>query len=287
MITLHESAYAKLNLTLDVLNKRPDGYHELKSVMQTISLCDDIQIDIDTNKPWNLSCSNSKIPEDTSNLAWKAAEVFFEMLQHNPNGVAIRITKRIPSEAGLGGGSADAGAVLRALNKHYKHPFTNLHLAEIGSRVGSDVPFCTVGGTILAQGRGELLTKQPQMPGCYIVVCKPVFSISTPALYKKIDELNIVNHPDHTAFEQALSSHDLHGIAKNLFNVFDPIVTQEYQELDVIKSICASCGAIGQQMTGSGSAVFAIMRDYKSAVDAYNMLRQQYKFVFIAEPVSY
>lgn len=180
MTTLYEGAFAKLNLTLDVLGKREDGYHDLKSVMQTISIRDDVEIDLGTGKPWTLECSAEGIPTDSSNLAWKAAEVFCSAMGKDPDGIAIRITKRIPSGAGLGGGSADAAAVLRALNKHYGSPLSVLALAELGAQVGSDVPFCVLCGTAMVEGRGERLRKLPNMPECVFVVCKPDFSVSTP-----------------------------------------------------------------------------------------------------------
>ena len=140
MTTLYEGAFAKLNLTLDVLGKREDGYHDLSSVMQTVSIRDDVEIDVGTGKPWALRCSMEGIPTDEHNLAWKAARVFFENHRVDPDGIEIRILKRIPSQAGMGGGSADAAAVLRALNKHYGEPFSIYALAELGSLVGSDVP---------------------------------------------------------------------------------------------------------------------------------------------------
>ena len=171
MTTLFEPAFAKINLTLDVLGKRPDGYHDLKSVMQTISIRDDIEIDLDTGKPWKLISSKEGIPEDETNLAWKAARVYFDRIGKEPGGLEIRITKRIPSQAGLGGGSADAAAVLRALNKHYGEPLSILALAELGSLVGSDVPFCTLCGTAMVEGRGERLRKLPDMPDCVLVIC--------------------------------------------------------------------------------------------------------------------
>ena len=168
MTTLYEYAYAKLNLTLDVLGKRTDGYHDLQSIMQTVSIRDDVEIDIGTGKPWNLICTNEQIPTDERNLAWKAAKVFFERIGKDPDGIEIRITKRIPTEAGLGGGSADAAAVLRALNKHYGNPMLILALAELGASVGSDVPFCTICGTAMVEGRGERLRKLPDMPDCVL-----------------------------------------------------------------------------------------------------------------------
>lgn len=285
MVTLYEGAFAKLNLTLDVLDKRPDGYHDLQSVMQTVSIRDDIEIDIGTGKPWKLLCSKEDIPTDHRNLAWKAAEVFFKATGKDPDGLEIRITKRIPSQAGLGGGSADAGAVLRALNRHYEYPFSILALAELGAKVGSDVPFCTLCGTAMVEGRGERLRKLPDIPDCVFVICKPDFSVSTPELYQKIDAITIPKRPDNKAMESAIIAGDLGKIAENLLNVFDPVVTAEHLELNYIKSIFNSYGSVGQQMTGSGSAVFAMVPDFEFAAVICNMLKDNYPQVFIAKPV--
>lgn len=285
MTTLYEGAFAKINLTLDVLGQRDDGYHNIKSVMQTISIRDDIEIDVGTGKPWYLKCDKEGIPTDESNLAWKAAKVYLDAMGKDPDGLEIRITKRIPSQAGLGGGSADAAAVLRALNKHYGEPLSVLALAELGSQVGSDVPFCTLCGTAVAEGRGERLRKLTDMPDCFFVVCKPDFSASTPELYKKLDETVIGKRPDHQAMESALLAGDLGKVAQNLHNVFDPLVTAEHLELNYIKSIFNSYGAVGYQMTGSGSAVFAIMPSFEYAAVVCNMLRDNYPQVFIAKPV--
>lgn len=285
MTTLYEGAFAKINLTLDVLGKRPDGYHDLKSVMQTISIRDDIEIDVGTGLPWVLKCTKEDIPTDKTNLAWKAAKVFFDATKIDPDGVEIRITKRIPSGAGLGGGSADAAAVLRALNRHYDAPFSILALAELGAIVGSDVPFCTLCGTAMVEGRGERLRKLPDMPDCVIVVCKPSFSVSTPESYQKIDQTGIPRRPDNQAMESALLAGDLGKVAENLCNVFDPVVTAEHLELNYIKSIFNSYGSVGQQMTGSGSAVFAIVPDFEFAAVICSMLKDNYPEVFIAKPV--
>lgn len=285
MTTLYEGAFAKINLTLDVLGKRPDGYHDLKSVMQTISIRDDIEIDVDTGKPWVLRCDKEGVPTDERNLAWKAAMVFYEQTKLETSGLEIRIVKRIPMEAGLGGGSADAGAVLRALNRHYGEPLSILALAELGSLVGSDVPFCTLCGTAVVEGRGERLRKLPDLPDCCFVVCKPDFSSSTPELYRKIDETVIPKRPDHQAMESAILAGDLGKIAENIYNVFDPVVTQDHLELNYIKSIFNSYGAVAQQMTGSGSAVFAIVPDFEFAAVICNMLKDNYPQVFIAKPV--
>ena len=285
MTTLYEGAFAKLNLTLDVLGKRPDGYHDLQSVMQTISVRDDIEIDVGTGEAWRLLCDKEGIPTDETNLAWKAARVFFDAVKKDPEGLEIRITKRIPSGAGMGGGSADAAAVLRALNRHYDHPFSVGALAELGAQVGSDVPFCVICGTAMVEGRGEKLRKLPDMPDCVFVVCKPEFSISTPELYRKIDEREIAKRPDNRAMESAILAGDLGKVAENLCNVFDPVVTEEHLELNYIKSIFNSYGAVGYQMTGSGSAVFAIVPDFEFAAVICNMLQGNYPQVFIAKPV--
>ena len=285
MTTLYEGAFAKLNLTLDVLGKREDGYHDLQSIMQTVSVRDDIEIDVGTGKPWKLVCDKEGIPCDERNLAWKAAKVYCEALNKDPDGLEIRITKRIPSGAGMGGGSADAAAVLRALNEHYGNPLSIMALAELGAQVGSDVPFCVICGTAMCEGRGERIRKLPDMPDCVIVVCKPEFSVSTPELYKKIDEVAISNRPDNRAMESALLAGDLEKVAHGLCNVFDPVVTADHLELNYIKSIFHQYGAVGYQMTGSGSACFAIVSEFEVAAVICGMLKDTYPNVFICKPV--
>lgn len=285
MTTLYEGAFAKLNLTLDVLGKREDGYHDIKSIMQTISIRDDVEIDVGTGKSWSLECTAEGIPTDETNLAWKAAKIYCDEMKKDPDGLAIRIHKRIPSGAGLGGGSADAAAVLRALNRHYDDPLSILALAELGAQVGSDVPFCVLCGTAMAEGRGERLRKLPDMPDCVFVVCKPEFSVSTPELYRKIDSVAIPKRPNHMAMESALLAGDIAKVADLIYNVFDPVVTAEHLEMNYIKSICNSYGALGMQMTGSGSAVYAIMPSFEYAAVVCNMLKDNYPGVFIAKPV--
>ena len=285
METLYEGAYAKLNLTLDVLGKREDGYHDLQSVMQTISIRDDVEIDVGTGKPWKLLCSVEGIPTDESNLAWKAAKIYCDTLKKDPNGLEIRILKRIPSEAGMGGGSADAAAVLRALNRYYGEPLSILALAELGAQVGSDVPFCVLCGTAMVEGRGEKLRKLPDIPDCIFVVVKPEFSVSTPELYRKIDQVAIAKRPDNKTMESALLAGDLLKVSQNLCNVFDPVVTEEHLELNYIKSIFHLYGAVGYQMTGSGSAVFAVVSEFEVAAVLCNMLKSNYPNVYIAKPV--
>ena len=285
MTTLYEGAFAKLNLTLDVLGKREDGYHDLQSVMQTISVRDDIEIDVGTGKPWKLLCSVEGIPTDERNLAWKAAKVYCDTMKKDPNGLEIRIEKRIPSGAGMGGGSADAAAVLRALNRHYGNPLSIFALAELGAQVGSDVPFCVLCGTAMVEGRGERLRKLPDIPDCIFVVVKPEFSVSTPELYQKIDSVAIAHRPDNKAMESALLAGDLEKIAANVYNVFDPVVTADHVELNYIKSLFQQYGAVGYQMTGSGSAVFGIVSEFEIAAVLCNMLKDSYPNVFIGKPV--
>ena len=285
MTTLYEGAFAKINLTLDVLGKRDDGYHDLQSVMQTISVRDDIEIDVGTGKPWALKCTDESIPTDERNLAWKAAKLYFDTIKKDPDGLEIRITKRIPVEAGMGGGSADAAAVLRALNRHYDNPLSIAALAELGGLIGSDVPFCTICGTAMVEGRGERLRKLPDIPDCFFVICKPEFSSSTPELYHKLDETEIAKRPNNRAMESALLAGDLKQVCENIHNVFDPLVTAEHMELNYIKSLFYNYGAIGYQMTGSGSAVFAIVSEFEIAAVLCNMLKENYPKVYIAKPV--
>ena len=284
-VTLREGAFAKINLTLDVLGKRPDGYHDIQSVMQTISIRDDVEVEVGTAKPWTLSCDKEDVPQDSSNLAWKAAEMFCRAAKRDPEGVAIRITKRIPTQAGLGGGSADAAAVLRALNRHYDYPFSIYALAELGAEVGSDVPFCTLGGTVLCQGRGERLRKLPDLPETLFVVCKPDFPVSTPELYRRLDETAIARRPDHTAMEAAIVQGDVGAIAGQLCNVFEPVVTEKHLELNYIKSLMNSYGALGFAMSGSGPSVYAIAPSFEYAAVICTMLTDNYPQVFIAKTV--
>ena len=253
--------------------------------MQTVSIRDDIEIDLGTGKCWNITCDKEDIPTDERNLAWKAAKLFFETTGNESDGLEIRITKRIPNQAGLGGGSADAAAVLRALNRHYDAPFSILALAELGAQIGSDVPFCVLGGTVMVEGRGERLRKLPDMPDCFMVVCKPDFSCSTADLYEKLDRSAIAKRPDNKAMESALYAGDIGKVAENIWNVFDPVVTKDHLELNYIKSICNSYGAVAHQMTGSGSAVFAITDSFEYAAVICNMLKDNYPQVYICKPV--
>ncbi len=285
MVMYAQKAYAKINLTLDVLGKREDGYHDLKSVMQTVSLWDYVEMDIGTGQPWQLVCDRPEIPCDERNLAWKAAKLYCSTHGKDPNGIFIRIKKQIPSGAGMGGGSADAAAVLRILNQFYGNPMTMEELAALGAAIGSDIPFCVIGGTVMCEGRGEQMRRLPDCPKCIILGCKPEFSVSTPVLFKAIDSVEIMKHPDNDAMEQAIRDQDIGSIAREIYNVFDPVVSGIHPEIDHIKSVFGQFGAVASQMTGSGSVVFAVMPDLKSAQQAREELSKSYSQVFLAEPV--
>ena len=285
MITLREKAYAKLNLTLDVLGKREDGYHDLKSVMQTVDLYDEIEMDLGTGEPWKLICGREDIPCDESNLAWKAAALYCNAYGKDPGGITIRIKKNIPSGAGMAGGSADAAAVLRLLNRYYGELVSPEELADLSAKIGSDIPFCVIGGTVMCEGRGERMRRLKNCPKCIIVGCKPDFSVSTPVLFKEIDSVSIMKHPDNDAMERAIINGDIDAIAGAVYNVFDPIVARAHTEIGHIKDVCDSCGAMVSQMTGSGSVVYAIMPDVQCAEKAQKILETTYSQVFITEPV--
>ncbi len=268
MITLEEYAYAKLNLTLDILGKREDGYHDLDTIMQQVTLRDDIEIDLETGEDWKIECGWEEIPTDSENLAWKAVGVFYKSIGKDPQGVTIRITKRIPVGAGLGGGSADAAAVLRALNKHEGEPYTIWELSRLGAKVGSDVPFCVLGGTARATGRGEKLEQLIPMPQCFYCIAMPGFTVSTPDLYAKWDELKEPYHPNTAAMDRSMSQQDLVHVAGCLGNAFEPIVSAGREEIRTIKEKMMDCGALGSAMTGSGSAVFGIFDSFDMAAMA-------------------
>ena len=285
MTTIEQKAYAKLNLTLDVLGKRPDGYHDIQSVMQLISLCDDVSLDVGTGEDWKLTCDQEGIPTDGTNLAWKAAGLFYQNLGKDPQGITIRLTKRIPAQAGLGGGSADAAAVLLALNRHEGSPFSQEQLLELAQKLGSDVPFLVAGGTKLAKGRGEVLSDLPTMPQCFYLVVKPDFSVSTPALYQAIDQAPEVYHPQTNAMVQALQKGDLLEVAGYLGNSFEPLVAAEHGEILAIRTVMEDCGALGSAMTGSGSAVFGIFDAFDMAAMASMQLMERYQ-TFLARNIE-
>ena len=285
MTTLCAKANAKLNLTLDVLGLRDDGYHDLCMVMQEISLGDEIALTIGTGKEWEVRGDCASIPLDKSNLACRAASAFFSESGIDCGGLSIEIVKRTPVCAGMGGGSADGAAVLRLLQEYYNAPISETALYRLAEETGSDVPFALFGGTALAREKGQVLTRVPALPPCLIVLCKPCFPISTPALFRAVDRTEITRRPDTEEMIRALQASDLKRIGSLLCNVFEPIVEAEHPELSHIRSVLISQGALGASMTGSGPTMFALFDDRSRAEEAARILHRTYPETFLTEPV--
>jgi len=275
-----ERAYAKLNLSLDVLGKASDGYHPMRMVMQAVDFGDDVEVEL-TDSGFSLDPGRRYLPCDDRNLAMKAAKLYLAGSRH---GADIRITKRSPVCAGMGGGSSDAAAVLRALNRLTGDGHSEAELCAMAEQIGSDVAFCIAGGTQLAEGRGEKLSVLPALPDCAIVIAKPVFAISTPALFAKIDGRKSRMHPDTAGILSALKAQDLSGICHRMYNVFEDVLPRNAAEIAVIKSELLSFGALGSMMTGTGSAVFGIFDDRKAAQKAFESFRARYDECWLTEP---
>lgn len=278
-------AYAKLNLSLDVLGKLPGGYHEMKMVMQTASLCDDVRIELADDGAVSVQSNYSFLPRNENNIAVKAAAAFFDAAGLRGKGARITLRKRIPVGAGLGGGSADAAAVLRGLNTLCGAGMRADELETLGAALGSDVPFCIRGGTRLAVGRGEQLLPAPEMPMCGIVICKPRFSIRTPELFARIDDRRSRVHPDTDGLLNAMAAGDLGAMARRMFNVFEDVLPRRCSEIGVIKSALLDRGALGAVMSGTGSAVFGIFPGQAEADTAAAALRESYRECFASQPV--
>lgn len=279
-------APAKLNLTLDILGLRPDGYHELDMLMQTVSLCDELTLAQGTGRPWCLRCElEPDMPRDGRNLAWRAAEVFFRAAGIGDGGLDISIVKRIPSQAGMAGGSADAAAVLRGLNEMNGSPFCIDELCKLGEQCGSDVPFCVLGGTARVRGRGEVLHAQPVGTVQHYVIVKPPFGISTPRLFAASDRYPPKEHPDADALLACLRRDDPVGAGTLLCNVLEPVAAMEHPEIELLRQRLLDTGACGARMTGSGSAVFGLFPDAVSAEKACEKLKCADLSVFYAHSV--
>ena len=280
-------AYAKLNLSLDVLGKRPDGYHEMKMVMQTVSLRDRLTVETGTGRPLEMRSNLGFLPADEHNLAAAAALALCRETGSDPGGLSIRLDKSIPVCAGMAGGSADAAAVLRGLNELLGLGLSQTRLEEIGALVGSDVPYCVGGGTALAEGRGEVLTPLPPLPRCHVVLCKPAFSVSTPELFRALDGCRIRRRPDTAGLTEALAAEDLPGVARRMYNVFEHVLPQRrYQEICAIKNSLIQHGALGASMSGTGPTVFGLFDQQQTAEDAWSALRAQYQETFLVESMG-
>ncbi len=280
-------AYAKLNLTLDVIARRPDGYHDLRMVMQTVDLADTLTLTEEEQEGIRVRTNLRYLPGDERNLAAIAAKKFWEINGCNGKGLVIDLCKNIPVCAGMGGGSSDAAAVLRALNESSGLNLPLQRLAEIGEQVGSDVPYCVLGGTALVEGRGERLTALSPLPDCYIVICKPAFPISTPELFGCIDCRKIRCRPDTEGIIAALHNQDLAGVARRLYNVFEDVLTDRRGgEIAEIKNELISCGALGAAMSGTGPTVFGIFDDADQAETAFQSLKSHYSDTFLTRPAN-
>ena len=266
-----EKAFAKINLTLSVGDKRPDGYHNISSVMQTVTLCDTLTL---TKAPdISLECNKKQLPKGDANIAYRAAELFFEKTGIS-GGVNINLTKYIPVAAGLGGGSADAAAVLRGLNQLYSAGLDTKQLCEIGKEIGADVPFCIVGGTALAEGIGEKLTHIQNKAQMNIVVAIGGEGVSTKYMYDMLDESGSKLDIDNNAMIEALQKGDSNAASALLANDFESVCMAVRPAVAQLKQDLLDEGALGALMSGSGSSVFGWFADRKTAAQAATSLRK-------------
>ena len=277
-------AYGKLNLLLDIVGKRPDGYHTLKSVFQSISVNDIVEVEIHDGEGIIIHCDDENIPTDKSNLAYKACIGFFEYTKIKPCGVTISIEKNIPSMAGMAGGSADCAAVLAALDKLFETKLSKDQLCDIGVKLGADVPFCLTGGTVLCEGIGEIMTDLPDLENCWFAVAKPEVSISTPECYKKFDSMTITEKAKTDDMIAALVVGDIQTVSDCLYNALE--IAADFDEIKNVKKIMIENGAMGSMMTGSGSAVFGIFENKKDAKSCIKELEDVCPFTAVLKPVS-
>lgn len=281
--TVIVEAPGKINLSLDITGVRPDGYHDINTIMQSIDLCDTITITRMHTQGIYISCDSFRIPSDESNLAHIAAARFFEAFEIREYSIAIDIQKRIPIQAGLAGGSADAAAVLIGLNTMFDVGASPEELSEIGRTVGSDVPFCLRGGTLQVQGVGEVFTELPAMPDCEIVLAKPATGISTSKSYALYDQYGTARRPDMDYIIRQLRKGNLREMASNMYNVL-----QEVAQVEEIPKICSKmieCGSVGAIMSGSGSAVLGLFENRRLAKRCSRKLFDLTQSIFLVRPV--
>lgn len=277
-------AYGKLNLLLDIVGKRPDGYHTLKSVFQSVSVYDTLEIEKTDGEEIVIECDDENVPTDESNLVYKACKRFFEETGTSPFGVKINIEKRIPAMAGMAGGSADCAATLAALNIISDAGLPIEKLCDIGEKLGADVPFCLTGGTVLCEGIGEIMTELPDFEGCYFAVAKPDLSISTPECYRKFDSLTVTEKPKTDDMIASLVVGDVKSVSECLYNALE--LAADFDEIKNIKNIMLENDAMGALMTGSGSAVFGIFENKRNAKDCIRELEEICPFTAVLKPVS-
>jgi len=274
-------ARAKINLSLDVIGKRADGYHDVKMVMQTIKLCDTVTLE---RVPAGIKvvCSNRRIPSGPGNTAYKAAR----LLVNNYNikgGIKISIDKKIPVAAGLAGGSADAAAVLKGMNRIFSLGLGETELMSIGKEIGADVPYCIKGGTMLAEGIGEVLTPLGPLACIDIVLIKPKIGVSTAWVYKNLNLDEIIARPDTGMLVKAISDNNIEVLAKNMVNVLESVTMRKYDIVKEAKERLIELGSIGSMMSGSGPSVFGIFKDKGSAERAYEAAKDDKWECFLTE----
>ena len=284
METIFEKAYAKLNISLDVSKPREDGYHDMVMVMQTVSLCDEITIELKDSGSVRAITDLRYIPGDDRNLAVKAAKIYLKAAGREQLGATIRIKKKIPVGAGMAGGSSDAAAVLRGLNTAFNGALDREALMKCAEQTGSDVAFCLLGGTALAEGRGEILTPLRPFPACTFVICKPEYSVSTPELFRALDRMKIRVHPDTAGILEAVEAGDVKRICRRMYNVFEDVPDRRMKTIMDIKRKLMNAGAEGAVMTGTGSAVFGVFTDGRAAEEAEKELKGEYPFACTALP---
>lgn len=268
---LYEKAPAKINLTLDVLHKRPDGFHEVEMVMTTVDLADRVWIRAIEGGQIKIKTSVQFVPTDRKNLAYQAADLIRKTYGIK-QGVEITLEKRIPVAAGLAGGSSDAAATLRGLNKLWKIGLGAEQLAELGAQIGSDVPFCVYGGTAFATGRGEIIQKVSAPPNCWVILAKPVISVSTGSIFNNLN-LTTIEHPQTMKMLNALKTGDYKEMCRSVGNVLEPVTMDLYPEVTVLKEQMIKFGADSVQMSGSGPTVFGLVEHESRVPRIYNGLK--------------
>ncbi len=260
-------AMAKINLGLDVLRKRPDGYHEVKMIMQSVELHDDLEIEKSQEPGIHLTCDAEGLPTDGSNLICRAAALLMEGMDPDA-GVRIHLTKWIPMAAGMAGGSTDAAAALVGINELFRLGFSHRQLMEKAVKIGADVPYCILGGTALSEGIGEILTPLPSLPACHILIAKPEVAVSTAFVYGNLRASELTDHPDIDGMVENLKNQDLEGIADRLGNVLETVTVPAHPVIREIKDRMEQMGAMKALMSGSGPTVFGLFDNFEKAEEA-------------------
>ena len=266
-------AFAKINLGLDVLGKREDGYHEVRMIMQTIRMYDQLDMRKSVEPGIHLTTNKKYIPVDENNLVWRAAKLMMDTCGIM-EGVSIHLHKVIPVAAGMAGGSSDAAATLVGMNRLFHCGLSKEKLMELGVQIGADVPYCVLRGTALAEGIGEKLTVLPPMPDCWILIGKPGISVSTKYVYTTLDLNTDTVHPDIDGMKKALEDGNLYGITERMGNVLQDVTIPAYPEVERIKEQMNTLGAVNAMMSGSGPTVFGIFDNEEKAQEACQKLRE-------------